>query len=245
MTSPPLTSIVIPTYDERENLELLLPRLAQVMAAAGLPFEIVIADDKSPDGTADAAEALAAKLGLRARILRREGPRGLSPAVIDGFAAATGEIVGVMDADLSHPPEIVPALVRAIADGGAELAIGSRYVAGGGVKDWPWRRRVMSRLGCLLARPVTRVRDATSGFFFFRRAVIAGVPIDAKGFKIGLEIFVKGRYATRREVPFVFGDRAHGVSKLDGRVMVQYGFHLLALCWFRLRHLRFGRARSV
>ncbi|MCI0342100.1 MAG: polyprenol monophosphomannose synthase [Planctomycetales bacterium] len=245
MPAPSLVSVVVPTYNERPNVELLIPRLAAAMKGAGFPLEVIVADDKSPDGTADAAEAGIRAAGIGGRALRREGPRGLSPAVMDGFGACRGEILGVMDADLSHPPEVVPEMVRAIVEGGADLAVGSRYVRGGGVEDWPWKRRFLSRMGGLVAKPVTRVRDATSGFFFLRRGVIEGVALDAKGFKIGLEIFVKGNYRSRREVPFVFRDRIHGESKLGGKVMALYGLHLLSLFFWRLRHLRFGWARRV
>ena len=244
LSAPPLTSIVVPTYNERENVELLLPRLKAAMDAAGYPLEVIVADDSSPDGTADAADRVLREIGGQGRALRRTANRGLSPAVIDGFRAATGALLGVIDADLSHPPEKVPELVRACLEG-ADLAIGSRYVAGGGVKEWPWKRRLASRLGCWLAFPVTRVKDATSGFFLCRREVIDGVALNASGFKIGLEIFVKGRYRTRREVPFVFADREHGQSKLGGKVMLQYGLHVLRLFVWRLARFAWRPARRV
>jgi dolichol-phosphate mannosyltransferase len=227
-------SVVIPTRNEAPNLRALLPRLLEAFRGAGLSGEVVVADDGSPDGTADAAEAL---LGAGGRVLRRTGTPGLAPAVIEGLAAAGGRILCVMDADLSHPPELVPALVRAVREG-ADLAVASRYVPGGGVEGWPWRRRWMSRAACWLARPLTPVRDATSGFFCLRRSVIEGVPLTASGFKIGLEVFVKGRHARLVEVPYVFRDRTEGTSKLGSRVMLQYLGHLARLAAWRILRRR-------
>jgi dolichol-phosphate mannosyltransferase len=127
-----------------------------------------------------------------------------------------------MDADLSHPPAVLPDLIGAINQGSL-LAVGSRYVPGGGVVNWPLKRRFVSRVSCLLARPLTAVKDATSGFFAFRREVIEGVRLNPWGFKIGLEIYVKARHQGKiKEVPFVFTDRRAGESKLSGKVMGLY-----------------------
>lgn len=242
---PPLTSIIVPTYDEEMNLPLLLPRLQAAMAEAGYPLEVIVADDSRSDATQAAAEQAFAEHGITGTVLRRTENRGLSPAVIDGFGAAAGEILGVIDADLSHPPELVPKMIAAILDRGAELAIGSRYVPGGGVKEWPFKRRLASKVACWMAFPVTRVHDATAGFFLFQKAIIAGVPLSAAGFKIGLEIFVKGNYRTRAEVPFVFADREYGQSKLGGKVIVQYLFHVMRLFCWRLFRFAWRPAKNV
>lgn len=229
-------SVVIPTFNEAENLPVLLPRLFSALEGAGLAGEVVVADDASPDGTADSAEEI---LAGRGRVLRRTGPRGLAHAVAEGFEASAAPLLCVMDADLSHPPETVPALVRAVLDG-ADLAVGSRYVPGGGVEDWPWRRRLASRAACWLARPLTGIRDATSGFFCVRRSAVEGLSLSTAGYKIGLEVFVRGRVGRWVEVPFVFRDRAAGQSKLGSRVMWQYLAQCLRLAAGRLRHRRGG-----
>jgi len=141
--------------------------------------------------------------------------------VIAGFNESRGDILVVMDADLSHPPETVPALVKAIDDG-ADLAVGSRYVKGGATMDWPLRRRVVSRVACLIGNVLVPVRDATSGFFAVRRTAIDGVRLNAIGFKIGFEVIARARTKTVVEVPYTFRDRELGASKFGRREVVQY-----------------------
>ena len=176
-------------------------------------------DDGSPDGTADIAERLGQTNPVR--VVRRAGKAGLASAVVAGFAAAKGDVLLVMDADLSHPPEVVPALLDAIA-GGADLAVGSRYVKGGGTMDWPLRRRLVSRVACLMGNVLVPIRDSTSGFFAIRRAVIDGVKLNPIGFKIGFEVMARGRYKKAVEVPYTFRDRELGKSKFGQREILQY-----------------------
>jgi dolichol-phosphate mannosyltransferase len=212
-----MLSVVVPTYNEAGSVTGLAERLRA--ALAGREWELVIVDDGSPDGTADTASALAPRIPVN--VVRRAGKAGLASAVIAGFAAARGEILVVMDADLSHPPETVPALLAAI-EAGADLAVGSRYVRGGGVMDWPLNRRVVSRVACLMGNVLVPVRDATSGFFALRRAVIDGVTLNPIGFKIGFEVIARGRYKTAVEVPYTFRDRELGASKFGQRQIAQY-----------------------
>jgi dolichol-phosphate mannosyltransferase len=212
-----MISVVVPTYNEAGSI----PKLAERLHAAlnGRDWELVVVDDGSPDGTADIAAALAPRIPVT--VLRRAGKAGLASAVAAGFAAAKGDMLVVMDADLSHPPEVVPALVAAI-DGGADLAVGSRYVKGGGVMDWPLKRRVVSRIACLMGNALVPVRDATSGFFALRRSVIEGVALNPIGFKIGFEVIARGRYKKVVEVPYTFRDRELGASKFGRREIMQY-----------------------
>jgi len=212
-----MISIVIPTYNESGSLPTLVQRLGS--ALGGRDWELIVVDDGSPDGTADLAEAMAPRLPVR--VVRRPGKLGLASAVLDGFRAAKGEILVCMDADLSHPPEVVPHLVDALADG-TDLAVGSRYVVGGGVEDWPLKRRIVSRVACLMGNALVPVHDATSGFFALRRSVIDGVHLNPIGFKIGFEVIARGRYATVVEVPYTFRDREHGSSKFGRREIAQY-----------------------
>src|SRR6266446_10190818 len=181
--SAPVISVIVPTYNEAESLPPLIERLGAVMS--GHTWELVVVDDGSPDGTAEVANRLSARHPVW--VVRRAGKAGLASAVIAGFKESRGDILVVMDADLSHPPETVPALVKAI-DEGADLAVGSRYVSGGAVKDWPLRRRVVSRVACLIGNVLVPVRDATSGFFAIRRSVVAGAKLNPSGFKIGSEV---------------------------------------------------------
>lgn len=215
-----MISVIVPTYNERANVARFVPEIGRRLEEAGFSdYEVLVMDDDSPDGTCDAAAAL----GGRVRAVNRRGlPRGLSKAVVDGFGRARGDILCVMDADGSHPPSVLPALVRAV-EGGARVAVGSRYVRGGGVKDWPLRRRAVSRFACWIARPLTAVRDSTSGFFAVRREAIEGVRLDPDGFKIGLEVFVRAAHGGRIvEVPYVFTDRTLGSSKFGTGVVLDY-----------------------
>ncbi|HEV8537207.1 MAG TPA: polyprenol monophosphomannose synthase [Candidatus Limnocylindria bacterium] len=212
-----MISVIVPTYNEAGSLPPLVDRLASAMA--GRDWELVVVDDGSPDGTADLAESLGTRHPVR--VLRRAGKAGLASAVIAGFETARGDILAVMDADLSHPPEVVPALVDAI-EGGADLAVGSRYVRGGAIMDWPIRRRVVSRVACLMGNVLVPVRDATSGFFAVRRAALDGVRLNAIGFKIGLEVIARAKADRIVEVPYTFRDRELGASKFGRREIGQY-----------------------
>ena len=209
--------MVTPTYNEAGSVSLLAKRLGA--ALAGRPFELIVVDDGSPDGTADIADALAPRLPVR--VVRRAGKAGLASAVLAGFDAAAGDVLVVIDADLSHPPEVVPALIDAL-ESGADLAVASRYVSGGGTLDWPLSRRIVSRVACMMGNVLVPVRDATSGFFALRRAAIDGVTLNAIGFKIGFEVIARARAKRIVEVPYVFRDRELGASKFGRREVGQY-----------------------
>jgi len=164
-------SIVIPTYNEKDNVTALVERLGK--ALAGRKYEIVFVDDNSKDGTAEAARAMAAKYPVR--VIVRTTERGLASAVVHGFHNTTGDIIGVIDADLQHPPEVVADLVKAI-ENGADLAIGSRYVKGGGCEGWSLTRRIISKgaifLSHLFLGKTRGIHDPMAGFFMLRRCVI-------------------------------------------------------------------------
>jgi dolichol-phosphate mannosyltransferase len=227
-------SIVVPTYNERTRLGELVEATFAVFATHGIDGELVIVDDGSPDGTGALADELAAR--HRVQVVHRPGKLGLGTAVIDGFAVATGDVLGVMDADLSHPPSAIPRLLAALEHAPADMAIASRYVPGGGVRNWPLIRRLMSRLACELARPITPARDPTSGYFLVRRPSVEGVQIAAGGFKICLELLVRGRVASIVEVPYEFSDRAAGESKMSWREATGYLWQLRDLWQHRRAH---------
>jgi dolichol-phosphate mannosyltransferase len=210
-------SVIVPTYNEADSLPPLVERLGKAMS--GHTWELVVVDDGSPDGTAEVANRLSAHHPVW--VVRRAGKAGLASAVIAGFKESRGDVLVVMDADLSHPPEAVPALVKAIEDG-ADLAVGSRYVSGGAVKDWPLRRQMVSRVACLMGNMLVPVRDATSGFFAVRRTAIDGVHLNAIGFKIGFEVIARAKTKKIVEVPYTFRDRELGASKFGRREVVQY-----------------------
>jgi dolichol-phosphate mannosyltransferase len=218
---------VVPTYNEKDNLEELVRRITGACSSAGIESEIVLVDDNSPDGTGDFAEKMAAN--YRMKVLHRTGKMGLSSAVIEGFNASSGSIYVVMDADLSHPPEKIPEMVTKIQSGDAEVVVGSRYVEGGSVENWPLHRRIISKGATLLARGLTKVKDPMSGFFALKKEVLEGVQLSPVGYKIGLEILVKGKYSKVMEVPIHFADRKAGSSKLGGSEMLRYIDHVSML----------------
>ncbi len=230
----PSLSLVIPTYNERARLGELVAAVMRVFEDHAIAGELVIVDDNSPDGTGKLAETLAERHSIR--VVHRPGKLGLGTAVVEGFQLASGDVLGVMDADLSHPPSALPRLLQALQECCADMAIGSRYVPGGATRNWPLLRRAMSRLACLLARPVTPARDATSGFFLVRRDAVRDVQIAAGGFKICLELLVRGRVATIVEVPYEFVDRAAGESKMSWKEATGYFWQLAELLRYRQEH---------
>jgi dolichol-phosphate mannosyltransferase len=227
-----MISIVIPTYKEATVIRETLQRAARALASTGEAFELIVVDDSSPDGTADIAESLASELPVR--VLRRPSRLGLATAVLDGWAMASGEVWGVMDADLQHPPELLARLVEALRDPQVGLAIGSRYTAGGGLADWSYLRRFISWGATHLAASVlplalAQVTDPMSGVFLVRKSALENVQLNPLGYKILLEVLAKGRYQKWVEVPFVFEQRSHGSSKLGPRQYLEYLRHLARL----------------
>jgi dolichol-phosphate mannosyltransferase len=228
-------TIVIPTYNEAGGIEKLLRALDGVFKAHGLDGEIIVVDDNSPDGTGAIVDRLATELPVRC--LHRPGKMGLSSGVIDGWKIARpqSQALGAMDADFSHDINVLPAMVEALESGKYGLAVGSRYVAGGGIANWPKRRIVTSRVACMLARPLTSVKDVTSGYFLVKREALDGVELDPIGFKIGLEVIAKGHYGKAVEIPYVFKDRTVGESKLNQKEIVNYLKQLRKLYTAKLR----------
>ena len=229
-------SIVVPTYNERDGLAGLVAAIFAAYAHEGVDGELVIVDDNSPDGTGALADELATR--HRITVVHRAGKLGLGTAVIEGFAAASASIVGVIDGDLSHPPTLLPRMLAAMKNHGADFVIGSRYIPGGGTRNWGLGRLLMSRAACVLARGVTPVRDATSGFFLIRKDLARGVRISAGGFKICLELLVRGRPRTVVEVPYIFEGRTAGESKMNLREALGYLDQLRDLRAFNAQHPR-------
>lgn len=238
-----MISIVVPCYNEAESLPLLADKVFEVLKKNNIDGELIVVDDNSPDGTGDIAEKLKEKYNIK--VVHREGKAGLSSAVVAGFKVASGDIFGVMDADLSHDPEIIPRLVKPLEENKAQVSIGSRHVKGGGSENWPLIRRFISKTAIIMGRIVTDVRDVTSGYFFLRKEVIDGVDINPIGFKIGLEIFVKGNYEHFIEIPFIFKDRRFGNSKLGKGEVINYIKHLFALRKYLSSHKDKKRPTAV
>ena len=228
----PTVTVIIPTYREALNIAPLLKRVAVVRAGARFNLDVLFMDDQSNDGSTAAVADFGADW---AQLVERTGPRGLSPAVLDGIARARGEFIVVMDADLSHPPEKIPELIRAL-QAGRDMAVGSRYTPGGSTGDrWGIGRRINSLVATALARPLTSVKDPMSGFFALRREDAMKAPLNPLGYKIGLELIVKCRFRDIAEVPIHFAERNAGQSKLSMRQQMLYLRHLGRLYLFRAR----------
>lgn len=222
---------MVPTYNERENVAELAGRVFSVLDPVA--SELLIVDDDSPDGTAAAVEKLAETWPVR--VLVRRGERGLARAVICGLRAARGGLLVSLDADLSHPPEMIPRLLAALEDPSVQMAIGSRFVPGGRVDlHWPLRRRLNSLLGRVLAAPLTRVRDMMSGFFAVRAADLRLERLRPVGYKIALELIVRHGWTNVVEVPITFTDRAAGRTKLNLAEQLRYLEHLRRLYAYAL-----------
>lgn len=226
-------SVIIPAYREAKNIPPLLNEIHAIMISSGLPYETIVIDDDSGDGTFEAVEELREHRVAVTLIVRKE--RGLSSAVILGVRRASGEIAVVMDADLSHPPRTIPDLVRPIVRNQADFVIGSRFMKGGSSGNLRWYRKLHSLSAKALARPLVRVTDPMSGFFAFKKRLLASpVVLDPIGFKVGLEILVKAAPKRILEVPIHFGERRHGESKLSIREEVNCLIHLKRLYRYRL-----------
>lgn len=227
-------SVIVPTYREAENLPVLVPRVAAALEQASLRGEIIVVDDNSPDATEQVCSQLAAQYPVRLEV--RKHDRGLSSAVLHGMRLATGEVLVVMDADLSHPPESIPELVRVLKADDTDFVIGSRYVRGGSTADdWGLFRWLNSKVATLLAWPLTSVSDPMAGFFAIRRSLFeTGTHLDPIGYKIALELIVKCHCKYVREVPIAFTNRLHGESKLTFKEQVNYIRHLKRLYGYKI-----------
>ncbi|VVB88478.1 UDP-N-acetylglucosamine--dolichyl-phosphate N-acetylglucosaminyltransferase [uncultured archaeon] len=229
-----MISIIIPTYNERDNLPLLVESIFGVFDGAFLKGELIIVDDNSPDGTGKIADELALNSNM-IKVVHRKAKEGLSGAVVEGIRYAEGEIIGVMDADLSHPPDVIPKLVRPIMNGESDFVVASRYKEKEQIEKWPLVRKIISRGATLCAKPLTNISDPMSGFFFIRKDVIDGVQLTPVGYKILLEIIVKGKYNKIKEITFTFRDRYKGESKLNLKEHYNYILHLTRLYFYTLK----------
>ncbi len=225
-------SVIVPTLNEVENIDRVLLAIT-VQERHDLAFEILVADGGSTDGTIDCVHRW--QMHADVRLVQGDGKRGLAGDVLDAAALATSDVIVVMDADLSHPADRLPALVEPVLDDMADMAIGSRYVPGGETPGWPMHRRLLSRLGGLMARPLTDVRDPMSGFFAVKRERLLAIDPQAVGFKIGLEIIAAGGGTLRTtEIPISFIDRTLGHSKIGFSQLFAYLQRLVVLAGGRV-----------
>jgi dolichol-phosphate mannosyltransferase len=233
-SNQPMISLVVPTYNERQNIASLVERASTALQVTGAPFELILVDDNSPDGTAEEVRVLQADRPWL-RLVVRQNERDLSTAVLAGWQAARGKILGCMDADLQHPPEVLAELFERLRSADADLVVASRAVEHGGVSESTFRRRIISWTATLLARlllprNVRAVRDPMSGFFLLKREVIEGVELRPLGYKILLEVLSRGVYEHTVEVPYTFQERTHGGSKIGAVQVWRYLRHLVRIC---------------
>lgn len=217
-------ALVIPTLCEAENIGGLLETVRSLIQPLGIPYEILVVDDDSRDGTGEIVAGIA-RQDEHVRLLVRKGVRGLSGAVLHGWQNTDATILGVMDADLQHPPELLPRLIAAVL-GGRDLAIGSRYTKGGELGKWNPFRKLLSSAAVWATWPIQRrsmrVKDPMSGFFMVRSRCLDGISFQSSGFKLLLEVLVRARISSVEEIPISFGRRSHGASKASLRVGRDY-----------------------
>jgi dolichol-phosphate mannosyltransferase len=228
-------SIVVPTYREADNLPLVAKAVDEALAGVGHDYELLFIDDDSQDGSEEICEELSKRFPVR--IVVRKGERGLATAVVHGIMVSSGDIVVVMDGDLSHPPSVIPSMTERLLSGESDFVLGSRYVEGGSIdEDRSLFRKLNSVIPSLLARPLCPLKDPMSGFFAFRRADMPDpsrlCPI---GYKIALEIYAKGEFHNPSELPIHFAERQHGESKLTLKEQLNFLRHLGRLYAYKLR----------
>ncbi|MFK7777327.1 MAG: glycosyltransferase family 2 protein [Gimesia sp.] len=230
-------SIIVPTYCEAENLINLIPRIGQILIDNVISAEIIVVDDDSPDETIEICQSLSESFPVQ--LITRKNERGLSTAVIAGMDAATADILLVMDADLSHPPDKILDLYSALKNREADFVIGSRYIDGGSTEEtWGRLRKINSNIATWLARPFTNANDPMAGFFAIHRQnfLNAREILNPVGYKIGLELLVKCRCQNVIEVPINFADRTKGTSKLSIKEQFNYVKHLKRLFEFKYKN---------
>ena len=220
-------SVIVPTYNESKNIIGILDSLRKHLPI-GTDTEIIVVDDNSPDGTGNIVEEYAKNSkkenAQSVQIIHRKTERGLSSAILTGIKYAKGDAVVVMDGDFSHPPQTIPKMIEELQKSECDIVVASRYVNGGSVKGWPFKRKIISKGATKIARHGLgiKIKDPMSGFFAFKRSIINNIKFDAIGYKILLEILVKARGVKVKEIPYEFINRKDGSSKLDTSVAVNY-----------------------
>lgn len=225
-------SIITPSYNERENLPKLTEELFGITRGySDLDVELIIVDDNSPDGTGAVADELTSKYPIR--VIHRSGKMGLGSAVMEGFRLSQRNLLGVMDADLSHDPVIIPEMIHSLQDN--DIVIGTRFGNTSEVENWRIDRKLTSLAGVWLAKKITKVSDPLSGYFFLRRDVLGDMTLTSPGYKILFEILVKGRYSKVKDIPFTFRTREFSQSKLNSSEYFLFLKQLLLFAFHRKR----------
>jgi dolichol-phosphate mannosyltransferase len=228
-------TVIIPTYNEEANIKRIITEVNSVLKKENLNGEILVVDDNSPDGTITTVKALKKTIN-NLNLIVRPTDHGLSQSVVAGFREASSDIFVVIDADLSHPPTLIPKMYHEIKSGN-DIVIGSRYMEGGGIKKWPLKRRVISIGATILGRFLfPEITDPVSGFFAVKRSVLAHAALKPQGYKILLEILGKGSWNNDKEIPYDFVDRETGSSKLKIQTMYDYTRQIIGITFFSFMH---------
>jgi dolichol-phosphate mannosyltransferase len=230
-------TIIVPTFEEAKNIPLLIKEIDKLRKETEQNIDLLIMDDNSQDGSKEVLESIKENW---VHYVIRKANRSLSLSVIEGFQLATGDVIVVMDGDLSHPVEAVPKLIESITNG-YDFAIGSRYISGGSIDEsWGILRKINSWGATLLAWPLTKVHDPSSGFFAFKRSLLTGIdPLKPTGYKIGLEMLVKSKCEKIYEVPIHFRNRKLGKSKLSFKEQLKYIRHIRRLYIYKYPELSY------
>ncbi len=231
------TSLIIPTYNEEKNLLPLVEEIWSILDKEKIDLEFIFVDDNSPDGTGQAAEKLKDKFPVK--VIHRAGKLGLGSAVIEGFNLSDRPYLGVMDADLSHDPVIINDMILSLGDN--DISIGSRFKEGSVVEDRSIVRRMISGTGVFFTKLLTGANDPLSGYFFFNRDVISGLRLKTKGYKILLEILIKGRYEKVKEFPYTFRMRVHSHSKLNYKEYILFIGQVIKYSFYKILIKKNGR----
>ena len=219
-------SVIIPTFNESENICNVLESIKDCLPKIDL--EAIVVDDNSPDGTGKIVEEYIKSMkdvaGYSISVIHRRAKEGLSSAILDGLKNSKGDTVIVMDSDMSHPPQIIPKMLETIKQTQCDIVVASRYIKGGAVQGWPFKRKLMSTVATKIAKKGLGIStdDPMSGFFAFRRKITDGVRFDAIGYKMLLELLVKTKGVKIEEIPYTFTDRKFGSSKLDSSTILDY-----------------------
>jgi len=227
-------TVIIPTFNEEENIEKMVVTVDAICKAHDITEEILVVDDSSYDSTITIVKKLMADHPFLRLIIRTQNP-GLSPSLYDGIINAKADLVQCIDCDFSHPPEKIPVFYHILKKKGYDMVIGSRYVKGGEVINWPVLRRVLSSGAALVSRLlIPHVKDSGSGFFAINRHILTGTLLSPRGFRMGFEILGKAHWTRVQEIPIVFKDREFGNSKLKGRIIYDFLIQCGSILYYNL-----------
>lgn len=227
-----MISIILPTYNEAKNIAILIPLITEQLSS--IKHELIVVDDNSPDGTAKVVRKLQRK-GYPVRVFVRKHERGLASATVFGFKQAKYKLISVMDTDLQHNPKYLPQMINEITTTDIDMVVGSRYLKDSAFDKWPIHKKLLSKVGILLTRPLTKIKDPLTQFYIVRKDIVNNVSFLKSGFRTSLEILADRNVTNVTEVPIIFTNRIHGESKIDFKGAVRDLVVLLKL--YRKRFL--------